>query len=451
MSTTLDASGGTTYTYTDETSGQTTTIYSITTDLTTTNTTTITDASGTVISVVSVETVSDAAGNTTTTTTTTDASGNITTETSYVAAYGYLFDTSNNIVDTTGATIYASGDYYVDAIGAVYYTSGYTLNSSNVLTNVSSGKEYTNLNEYVVICNDDATAESTECYTTTSYYVIDAYGNYINSAGETLVSYNYTTNTADAADETLYVLSNLVVDTTTAEISTTTIATAETTTTAQTYQSNVVSAISNCYSSNLTSSMLTMAGMIGKNARHFYNNLCAAVSDVRFLEFGVWRGASFFSAAYKNAGTYVGYENWSEYDFANPREDYFYYYNKYIASDGVSKTVELIEEDCYNTTKLSTLPSFNIVMYDVEQDECCKTAILNTYYSKLDDTFIYIVDDWNWDFIRLQTIEAIRNNNLTIVYQCEKYTDACCGNKDMKWDGLDTWMNGICVFVLTKA
>jgi hypothetical protein len=446
---TLDASGGTSYITTDDITGQITTVYTITSGLTTTTTTTITDASENTLSVVCVETVSDAKGNTTTTTTTTDASGNVITETSYVAAYGYLFDTSNNISDTTGAIIYASGDYYVNTSGVVYATSGYTLDSSNVLTNVSSGKQYNNLNEFVINCQDETT--ETECYITTNYYVVDTFGNYMNSAGETLVSYNNITNPDDATDETLYVLSNLVVDLTTAEISTTTIATAEATTAAQTYQTNIVSAINSCYSSKMPSNMLTMAGLVGKYTRHFYNNLCAAISDVRLLQFGVWRGASFFSAAYKNSGTYYGYDNWSEYDFANPREDYFMYYGKYIENDGVSKTVKLIEEDCYNSATLSILPSFNIVIYDVEQDECCRTSILNTYYSKFDDTFIYVVDDWNWDFIRIQTIEAIRNNNLTVVYQIEKYTDSCCGNKDMCWSGLESWMNGVCIFVLSKS
>lgn len=58
-------------------------------------------------------------------------------------------------------------------------------------------------------------------------------------------------------------------------------------------------------------------------------------------------------------------------------------------------------------------------MYDGDHSEASHYNALNHFLPYLDKEFIFIVDDWNWDYVRNPTMESISKNNIKIIYQNE--------------------------------
>ena len=194
--------------------------------------------------------------------------------------------------------------------------------------------------------------------------------------------------------------------------------------------------------SKVTGEILTMEGMSGKKTRHFYNNLMNK-DDARYLEIGTWKGSSVCSAMCENKATVVCIDNWSE--FGGPKNEFLHNFNKYKGKNDAS----FIEQDCY-TVDVSKLPKFNVYMYDGNHTEDSHYKALIQYYNCLDDTFIFIVDDWNWLEVREGTIASLKELNLTVLYHKEIRTTN--NNTHPPWGSTEQqqWHNGIYVAILQK-
>jgi len=195
------------------------------------------------------------------------------------------------------------------------------------------------------------------------------------------------------------------------------------------------------YSSKIDDYIIEMDGMTGTKTRHFYNNLLN-FSDARYLEVGTWKGSSVCSAMCSNQAKVVCIDNWSE--FEGPKDDFLLNFYRYIGKNNAT----FIENDCFKVD-VSKLPKFNIYMFDGEHSYDSHFKALNHFYNCLDDTFIFIVDDWNWLHVRYATKDSIVNLNFKVLYQKEiiltndnSHTPADIAGK--------TWWNGIFVAILQK-
>ena len=193
--------------------------------------------------------------------------------------------------------------------------------------------------------------------------------------------------------------------------------------------------------SKIDEGILRMDGMTGKKTRHFYNNLLN-IPDARYLEIGTWKGSSVCSAMCNNKATVVCIDNWSE--FGGPKYVFLRNFDMYKGENNAT----FIENDCFKVDT-SKLPKFNIYMYDGNHLEESHYKALLHYYDCLDDIFIYIVDDWNWNTARDGTIHSIKKLNLKVLYE---------RSIRLTWDeshtpqpeARNTWHNGIYVAVLQK-
>ena len=193
--------------------------------------------------------------------------------------------------------------------------------------------------------------------------------------------------------------------------------------------------------SKIDQGIIRMDGMTGKKTRHFYNNLLN-IPDARYLEIGTWKGSSVCSAMCNNKATVVCIDNWSE--FGGPKYEFLRNFDMYKGENNAT----FIESDCF-TVDTSKLPKFNIYMYDGNHLEESHYKALLHYYDCLDDIFIYIVDDWNWNTARDGTIHSIKKLNLKVLYE---------RSIRLTWDeshtpqpeARNTWHNGIYVAVLQK-
>ena len=191
--------------------------------------------------------------------------------------------------------------------------------------------------------------------------------------------------------------------------------------------------------SNISDAIKQIDGMSGMKTRHFLNNLLNMPGgDVRYLEIGSWKGSSLCAAMYMNSANIVCIDNWSE--FGGPRDEFL---NNMETFRG-QNTVRYIEQDSW-TVDVSTLPSFNMYMYDGEHSQEGHTKALTHYYPCLDDTFIFVVDDWNWEKVRTGTFDAIKALGLKIDCRFD-----ILPSKDGYSEYRDGWWNGMGAFVLSK-
>ena len=193
--------------------------------------------------------------------------------------------------------------------------------------------------------------------------------------------------------------------------------------------------------SKISEEIINMEGMSGTKTRHFYNNLLNT-DDARYLEIGTWKGSSVCSAMYKNTAKVLCIDNWSLY--GGPKTEFLENFEKFKGNNDAS----FIEDDCFKVD-VSALPKFNIYMYDGDHSYDSQYKALSHYCDCLDETFIFIVDDWNWWEVRDGTFDAIQKLNLKVLYEKEI---RLTWNEDHTPQPLasQTWHNGIYVAILQK-
>ena len=216
---------------------------------------------------------------------------------------------------------------------------------------------------------------------------------------------------------------------------------------------NLISHVEDCFKkavaeqSKITDEILKLDGMTGKRTRHFYNNICS-MDDARYLEVGTWKGASVCSAMHQNDDlSCVCIDNWSE--FNGPKKEFLENFNKFKGNTNS----RFIESNCWDVDP-KTLGRFNIYMYDGNHSEDSHFKALNHFTSCLDDEFIYLIDDWNWEKVRRGTFNSIEKNNFKILFKKEIRTTEGIHDEEIHAQphGAESdWHNGICVFVLQKS
>src|SRR5580765_1819895 len=151
--------------------------------------------------------------------------------------------------------------------------------------------------------------------------------------------------------------------------------------------------------SKISQDIIDMEGMTGTKTRHLYNNLLS-MDSVRYLEIGTWKGSSSCAALFGNKVTATLIDNFSS--FGSPREEFFKNIEKYKGENDVT----VLEEDCFNVD-VDKIGQFNIYLADGDHSEESHFRFINKYIPCLDDVFILIIDDWNWDNVRSGTKRGI--------------------------------------------
>lgn len=188
--------------------------------------------------------------------------------------------------------------------------------------------------------------------------------------------------------------------------------------------------------------ILKIYGMSGRRTRHFYNNLLT-MPDSRYLEIGTWTGSSVCSAMFQNKADVICIDNWAE--FGGPKQKFLNNFNKF---KGINRAV-FIEQNCF-TVDVKTLPKFNIYLYDGCHKEESHYKALTHYIDSMDDMFIFVVDDWNWKFVRDGTQKAISDLNLKILYEIDHRTTDNDTHPLPDCPKKALWHNGIYAAVLMK-
>jgi hypothetical protein len=185
-------------------------------------------------------------------------------------------------------------------------------------------------------------------------------------------------------------------------------------------------------------------GFSGRKFRLLLNNLVSELPDPRYMEIGLFHGASFCSALFKNKLRAVGIDNWSEYGG-----------NRQFFEDNLSKfkselsDVETIEKD-FRKVDYTRIGKFNVLFYDGSHSEQDQYDGIKIPQPAMDDSYIMIVDDWNWDRVRKGTLDALRDAKVSIDYSIEVRTTFNNENLPLVYGMNSEWHNGTIVAVVSK-
>lgn len=198
--------------------------------------------------------------------------------------------------------------------------------------------------------------------------------------------------------------------------------------------------------SKIGSDIVSLPGMTGTYTRHFYNNLCS-MPNTRYLEIGSWKGSSIAAAMCENSmEACVAVDNWSE--FGGPKDEFIDVFTRYKGRNNAI----FVEGDCFDRAIIDSLIpyKFNIYMYDGYHSEAAQYDALVKYMPCLDDTFIWVVDDWNATDVRKGTFDAIRDTGVQVLWKQETRLTWNDSHTEMNL-AATTWWNGLAVFVIRKV
>lgn len=189
----------------------------------------------------------------------------------------------------------------------------------------------------------------------------------------------------------------------------------------------------------ISDAVLAMPGMSGKMYRKVINNLVEAVPNPRYLETGSLKGSTVCSAMYGNKVKVACIESW-HWDW----RDEFKKNTDSVRTDDVD--FNFIESD-FRGVDYTKIGKYNIYMFDGPHSARDQYDGVFIAQPALDDSYILIIDDWNWDEVRHGTWSAIKFLGLTVSSMIEVLTlNHSAENGNEQGD----WHNGYLMAVIEK-
>jgi hypothetical protein len=195
--------------------------------------------------------------------------------------------------------------------------------------------------------------------------------------------------------------------------------------------------------SEIDPEVLKIPGMSGRCYRHFINNLVRTTPDARYLEIGTWAGSTLCSAINNNRVSATAIDNWSE--FGNPKPLFEEYLARFRTADA---HVRFIESD-FRTVDFSALGKFNIYLFDGPHEYQDQYDGLDMALPALEERFILVVDDWNWERVREGTRRAMQANRISPLYSIEIRSTLDDSHPVNAFESSD-WHNGYFICVASR-
>jgi hypothetical protein len=186
-------------------------------------------------------------------------------------------------------------------------------------------------------------------------------------------------------------------------------------------------------------------GFCGKKHRLFVNNLVRSIDNPRYLEIGIFRGATLCAAISDNKVKVTGVDNWSEYG-GKANE----FYTNLAAIKGPDSSVTILEQD-FRSIHFDHIGKFNIYFYDGPHQEKDQYDGVRMALPALDDHAILIVDDWNWQRVRSGTLNALRDAGVRTDFTLELRTSFDDQIPSTFFGGGSDWHNGMFAAVVSKG
>jgi hypothetical protein len=203
------------------------------------------------------------------------------------------------------------------------------------------------------------------------------------------------------------------------------------------------------YESKLPEWVLTMEGMSGVQYRHFINNLFENIGTSQYLEIGCWKGSTTCAATYKNSVNAYCVDNWRE--FGGPRDEFSNNIQRCMSESNDQCNIKLIEND-FRRIEYTNIGKYNVYMFDGPHSKEDQRDALIIAKDALEDEFIFICDDWNWNHVREGTHEGLEQSKLKVIYSIDLRTtpdNSTCTHEN-GYERSD-WHNGYYICVAKKS
>lgn len=183
------------------------------------------------------------------------------------------------------------------------------------------------------------------------------------------------------------------------------------------------------YRSKLDKQIISIDGMSGYKTRHFLNNICS-LPGTNYLEVGLWRGSTFYSALQNNKINAIGIDNWSEYNKGDVKDEFHSNLSNFA---GKSNIVKIIDKDVFQVEMSEIQDEINVYFYDGAHKEIDQYKAFTHFDSKFSEVFIAIVDDFEEPEVQRGTHFAIKDLGYEILH--EKHCSSVHEDKANYWCG----------------
>ncbi|MBN2478895.1 MAG: hypothetical protein JXA94_01575 [Parachlamydiales bacterium] len=195
----------------------------------------------------------------------------------------------------------------------------------------------------------------------------------------------------------------------------------------------------NLSKSKLNNRILKIEGMSSPKGRHLLNNICR-LENTYYLEVGTWKGSTFVSSLYQNENFVkdaIAVDDWSQ--FSGPKNSFLSNCKQYLKKNNY----RFYETDCFLLDLNVFKNPINIYFFDGNHSQESQEHAFLYFNPILDNLFIAIVDDWNWEDVRMGTFKAFDGLNYKILYEEYLPSKKNCESS--------TWWNGTYVVIIKKS
>ena len=186
--------------------------------------------------------------------------------------------------------------------------------------------------------------------------------------------------------------------------------------------------------------LMDMEAMSGKKYKHFINQLISQVDNVKYLEVGTWTGSTACSSLYKNKVDAYFVDNWDQFNPHGNIKSLFFNNIEEIKKDSPKASYQFQEKD-FRLVDYNSIGKYNVYFFDGPHEEQDQYDGVVYAQPALEDEFIFICDDWNWNQVRTGTTRAFVDLNLEILYSLEIRTTIDGSTPEIIYEKSD-WHNG---------
>lgn len=191
--------------------------------------------------------------------------------------------------------------------------------------------------------------------------------------------------------------------------------------------------------SHLDPAVLDILGFATPTMRHMFNNLCH-VEGLTYLECGTYAGATFCAAVNNNPARVIGIDNFSQawHEGRDVAQEFFGNHARFSADP----MLFFYRADCF-TTGLIIERRIDVFYFDGDHTREAQARALPHFVPALANTFLFIVDDYNWPDVRSGTEDGFRVLSTRIVREWIL--------KGEQSQDDPVWHNGVALFLCEKA
>ena len=193
--------------------------------------------------------------------------------------------------------------------------------------------------------------------------------------------------------------------------------------------------------------ILNLSGLSGRKFRSMLNNLIEKYESPRYLEVGSWHGSTACSACYQNKVKLTCIDNWSQ-NFIEGKDPEFEFKKNIKNILNTNSDLTFIKKD-FRKVDYTDIGKHNIYLYDGPHQLEDHFDGIKLIQPALDDEYVLIVDDWNWNQVRDGTLSAIHHLGLNIISKLEIRTTSDNSSALTVGEQSD-WHQGCSFFVINK-